>query len=338
MGKRSEWGVEAWLAVAVLVYTAAGAAYAWGSFGALLEQYAATHFRALPPMLAAGLVGASVALRPRAPLSFMLALVRRRGAGAAATIALFCLGIAAFSTFKHHLPAWVPFFADRPLADLDELLHLGQPWRWAHAVAPEGAGAVLAFLYGPVWFGQWLGFVLVAAFLTRDRLRARYLVALAATLVLLGTVGRVAGASAGPIFYDRMFGGERFADLLEALGASPWGAAMLAASDYLYASYRADDAVFGSGISAMPSIHVAIAVLNALFLRAFNRWLGLAGCVYAGAILFGSVYFGWHYALDGYASILGVLAIWRLAGWSCARENGRADAAVRVRVPALRRP
>ena len=64
----------------------------------------------------------------------------------------------------------------------------------------------------------------------------------------------------------------------------------------------------------MPSIHVAAATLNALLLASLDRRLGLVGLGYAGAILFGSVYFGWHYALDGYVSILGVLAIWRVAG------------------------
>jgi hypothetical protein len=29
--------------------------------------------------------------------------------------------------------------------------------------------------------------------------------------------------------------------------------------------------------------------------------------------MFGSVYFGWHYALDGYVSIVAVLLIWRFA-------------------------
>lgn len=30
-------------------------------------------------------------------------------------------------------------------------------------------------------------------------------------------------------------------------------------------------------------------------------------------ILFGSVYLGWHYAVDGYVAIIGVLLIWRWA-------------------------
>ncbi len=306
--------LEVRLALACMVYALTAALYSRHDFAMLGHQYALSQFRALPLILAFGLCGAAVLARPRAPIGYLRALLRRRGLGAAVTLLVFCIGITAFSTFKHHLPAWVPFFADRPLADLDEALHFGQPWRWAHDVAPEGAGAVLAVLYGPVWFAQFFGFVVLAAFLTRDALRARYLIALVGTLVLLGTLGRIAGASAGPIFYDRMQDSSRFADLAAALSATRHGQAMLAASDYLYASYRSDSAVFGSGISAMPSIHVALAVLNALFLRALNPRLAPVGVAFAAMILFGSVYFGWHYALDGYASIIGVALIWYGAG------------------------
>ncbi|PZV36515.1 phosphatase PAP2 family protein [Mesorhizobium kowhaii] len=193
------------------------------------------------------------------------------------------------------------------------LIHFGQPWRHLHAVVPGWIASVLGLCYGPLWFAQWFGFVLLAAFLPNDRLRIRYLFSFAATLLLLGTVLRAAGASAGPIFYDRMFGGDRFADLTAALASIPSGAMTLGTSDYLYASYTDNSAVFGVGISAMPSIHVAMAFLNALFLSSLNRRLGIVGWTYAASILFGSVYFGWHYALDGYVSIVGVLLIWRWA-------------------------
>ncbi|MCY1310989.1 PAP2 superfamily protein [compost metagenome] len=64
----------------------------------------------------------------------------------------------------------------------------------------------------------------------------------------------------------------------------------------------------------MPSVHVALVVLNAYFLSSLNRWLGVAGWVYAGFILFSSVYTGMHYAVDGYVSIMTVSLIWWLTG------------------------
>ena len=286
-----------------------------GTYVALGTPYAATLVRTLPPMLLFGLAVAAMVARPAAPFAFIRELWGRRCRGAAGTVVVFFIGMTAFSTFKHHLPPMAGFYADPWLADLDEALHGGPAWARAHAVAPDGAGAVLFWLYGPVWFAQWFGFVLFAAFLPRDRLRARYLLSFAATLFVLGTLTAAAGASGGPILYDRIAGSERFAALLASLGADPYGGAMLARLRLplrLLCSPHAG--AFGGGISAMPSIHVAAATLNALLLASLDRRLGLVGLGYAGAILFGSVYFGWHYALDGYVSILGVLAIWRVAG------------------------
>lgn len=68
----------------------------------------------------------------------------------------------------------------------------------------------------------------------------------------------------------------------------------------------------GSGISAFPSVHVAIAALLALY--GWERgplWAALSGA-YCLIILFLSVYLGWHYAVDGYFSILALWLMWRL--------------------------
>ena len=41
-----------------------------------------------------------------------------------------------------------------------------------------------------------------------------------------------------------------------------------------------------------------------------SRWLGWVLTGFAGVVLVGSVHLGWHYAVDGYVSIAGTLAIW----------------------------
>jgi hypothetical protein len=42
--------------------------------------------------------------------------------------------------------------------------------------------------------------------------------------------------------------------------------------------------------------------------------LGVIFALYGVLILIGSVHLGWHYAIDGYASIIGVLVLWWAAG------------------------
>jgi membrane-associated phospholipid phosphatase len=64
------------------------------------------------------------------------------------------------------------------------------------------------------------------------------------------------------------------------------------------------------GISAMPSIHLAMATLFALLAFSVRRWLGIVFIGYVLVIQIGSVILGWHYAVDGYAGILLALLIW----------------------------
>lgn len=88
----------------------------------------------------------------------------------------------------------------------------------------------------------------------------------------------------------------------------------LEVQESLWAAARSDDLRLGSGISATPSLHVAIATLQAVLAWKVSRVLGWAATIFLVLILVGSVHLGWHYAIDGYISILAVPVIWTLAG------------------------
>lgn len=300
------------VAVLCLVYVVAAVAVAPVTYLAMLAEYTLQKYSFPIPMFALfGMAGVAVFYRPRSPLTFILEKLRDRGKGALMIIAMFLLSAAAFSTLKHVTPVYVPFFADPFLARADAAIHFGDPWKVVHAMFPLSLEPALFVLYGPVWFVQMVGMVLVAAFAKDHAIRARYFLSLVLIAIILGSVVRIIGSSAGPIFFDRIVGGDRFADLLAVLGSSPWGGAMIETSDYLYSSYAQDRTVFGTGIAAMPSLHVAMAVLNALFLSQFGRTTKYWGWFYFSAIMFGSVYFGWHYAIDGYVGIIATVMIWR---------------------------
>jgi hypothetical protein len=251
---------------------------------------------------------------PESPMAWTAAAIRERARPTIIGIVIFTFALTAFTTFKNHLQFAVPFFADETLADLDELVHFGDPWRWAHALAPSALLTILGKAYGPFWLVELLAVFLLALLAPNARMRVQYLFTLSVTFIFLGTVVRVFGSSAGPIFYDRLFQGDRFSELTSQLRQSDAWMEMLQISDYLYVSYAARTPGVGTGISAMPSLHVALATLNALVLSTFNRWIALAGWIFATMIMFGSVYFGWHYALDGYLSIAVVVMAWHYAG------------------------
>jgi membrane-associated phospholipid phosphatase len=62
----------------------------------------------------------------------------------------------------------------------------------------------------------------------------------------------------------------------------------------------------------MPSLHVGLAAWLAIVVASCFPRLKLIAWAYFAVILFGSVYLGWHYAIDGVAG----LAIAWLAWWA----------------------
>ncbi|ASY62542.1 hypothetical protein SJ05684_c10850 [Sinorhizobium sojae CCBAU 05684] len=242
----------------------------------------------------------------------MAGIIRRRGSGALVIAAVICVGMAAFWTVKFHIPLVVPFYADHALAETDRMIHFGDPWRLVHSIIPPIAMQPMLIVYFPLWLLEFIGCIALAAFHPSDRLRSRYLRSFAATYAVLGTLLAAVTASVGPIFYDQFFGEGRFAELVLTLKQNPDARYHFFVAERLYAAYVSGAEDIFAGISAMPSIHVAVASLNALFLTQINRWLGLAGWAFAALTLLGSVYFGWHYAVDGYVSAAAVFFFWRL--------------------------
>ena len=71
-----------------------------------------------------------------------------------------------------------------------------------------------------------------------------------------------------------------------------------------------------AGISAVPSVHVAISLWMWLVARDLAPRFALTALVYFALVWVGSVQLGWHFASDGMAGVVGMLAVWRLAGLS----------------------
>ena len=65
------------------------------------------------------------------------------------------------------------------------------------------------------------------------------------------------------------------------------------------------------GVSAMPSLHVAMVFVTAYWLAFANRWTALATVPWVVAVWISTVVLGWHYVLDGAGGIvLGIGCLW----------------------------
>jgi hypothetical protein len=94
----------------------------------------------------------------------------------------------------------------------------------------------------------------------------------------------------------------------------PDGLNSLVAMKYLLANV--DRNALGAGISAMPSLHVGIAVFAVFvaFRQTPRMWMRAIALAYATVIYVGSIHLGWHYALDGIVGGAGVALIWLACG------------------------
>jgi len=238
---------------------------------------------------------------------------------------LLAVGSAAFGSLKVGIPQVVPFWFDGPEWRFEDWLFGGPlavlidprvPW-----ILPF-LDRVYATFVGVHLFGV-LG--VLASKPSADKSRA--IVALALGWLLIGVVAAYLFSSAGPVFYDRVYGGHRYAELVEILRQHAPITTFTA--DALWAIEQEHVPVIANGISAFPSMHVTLTCWLALVLNK-TRFAPL-GWAYLGLIWVGSILLGWHWGLDG-IGVLGMVGLWYLAPKLLYVQRSKAVAEV---VPAI---
>ena len=253
--------------------------------------------------------------RVEKPASALVRTLRRNRAWIIRSIGVFALllpSAQAFVALKVAIPRIEPFYADPYLVRIDRWLFFGfDPWRITHAIANETATVAIDAAYA-AWAVAATGVMLWAAFDRDPRFQFVAVASLFCIWAGLGNLLAVQLSSVGPIFYQHFYGSPYFAPLMANLSPD---LILFEARSFLLANFGEEQ--FGSGISAAPSLHVAVTTLLFLMVREKfrNRWLTFTFGFYLGLIVFGSVHLAWHYAVDGLISIALVVCIWRLVSF-----------------------
>jgi hypothetical protein len=307
-----------------------------GEFAKLFAFYLKTSFFL---WLFLGFLGLFVVLyrnRPRdgagpSPLAVLATTVRGRWerdrfASLFWPMLLFPGLIASFNAFKQMVLPLAGFTLDPAFAEADRWLFLGtDPWRVTHAFLGSPGATWLVDRAYHAWFLPMSLGVLLCAWLPASsyRVRNQYLLSYVAIWILIGSVLAFLLPSAGPCYYEHFVGSyPSFGELnakLAAMEAAGVNLTALSNQSMLLRLFGGDTLAMGGGISAMPSVHNALAVLFAIAGWRVNKWLGGALGAYAVLIWIGSIHLGWHYAIDGLLAGALTFGIWIVAGRACDR-------------------
>lgn len=252
--------------------------------------------------------------RVDAPLQAVLRRAREPVRLALLPAVIFPLFLGAYTWAKCSIPFAIGYGWEATWANADRWLFGEDAWRWTHAILPESLAAALTFYYAAIWgFALLFSGTLISSFASR-RFAATFFTALMLSWLIGGIVMAYAISAAGPIFAhlsDPALAA-RFAplqaELLRLVGPDDM---VMRTQRYLAAGMNMKIAVKGGGVSAMPSMHMATATL--LVIAAWKtRWLWLA-LMFWLLTFFGSVYLGYHYAVDAPAAVAVAIPCWMLA-------------------------
>jgi hypothetical protein len=220
----------------------------------------------------------------------------------------------ALTWLKDMLPQVIPYWADPALASLDRTILGADAWR----LIPGWLTRPFDIVYVTWAFVETAVLILVLS-LRPSPVKSRAMLAYFLIVGLMGVCGQYLLSSAGPVFYDQVFGGDRFAGLTARNGVNaPF---VQLGVNMLWSSYSSHTDQIGNGISAMPSMHVATTAWVALSLSALSPKLRRPAWAYWLAIFIGSFVLGWHYFLDGVVATVGAVGCWTLAHRLITRER-----------------
>ena len=235
---------------------------------------------------------------------------------------VFSYFMSSYSTLKSLIPLVEPFKYDELFYHADRWLFSGnEPWKWFHHSVNSPYITFILNVFYHVWFLLLWGVLLYFLIFANSNQRIHYVASFLLCWALLGSILALLMSSAGPAFTMRLdAGNQHYTELMALLTQqSEW---LKVNSDYelwalnvqndLWDTYLNKKEMLGSGISAMPSMHVSIAVLMALGMSSVNRWAGALFWLFAAVIYIGSFALGWHYAVDGLVSAPLTYLLWRV--------------------------
>ena len=228
------------------------------------------------------------------------------------------LFVAAFWMLKAGIPINTAVAMDLQLTEWDRTLHFATlPWQWLQPLLGYWPVTFVINWNYQIWLLVIWGFLLYFL-LSKDgkKFRTRYVLSFMATWIVCGSVLATLVASAGPCYYAGL-----------GISPNPYQPLM----DYLYqvhTDYVPLPAVWAQellwtgytgkvdmplGISAMPSLHNGVALLNVLASWKLRRRMAIVMAIHAVLVALGSVHLGWHYALDVYIAWAITLILWAVS-------------------------
>lgn len=222
-----------------------------------------------------------------------------------------------FSAMKSSIAMFNPYSWDGIFISFDRQIHGGDAWLILQPLI--GYPIITSILSG--FYHVWLILLYVITFyflVYKDAaLRQRFFMAYFLCWSIIGVGMAIAFASVGPCFAEPIIGRDDFVPLMQYLREAErsYPVLVLDVQDMLLERYENRNSGLGSGISAMPSMHVSMAMLFFLAFRHVSKTAAWLSGAFLVLIMVGSFHLAYHYAVDGYVSIIVTTIIWKLAGW-----------------------
>jgi len=211
------------------------------------------------------------------------------------------VAVVVYLSFKQYAPLIVEGVCDPELVRMDRLLHFGiDPYpSWPLAFLGPGRARLIESLY-LFWFG--LKIPLFAYFLLQPSRRyVHFFSSFFLVFMINGSIA-VGLPSLGPCYHVP------HPEVQATISPLASGQAQMFAMVYYEAVIDNPHAYVRNpltGLAAFPSLHVGfVALMCCFFSNHSRRYLFWFWAVYWVVVEYGSVYLGWHYAVDGYFSSL----------------------------------